>query len=123
MAAKSLNQINLIGNMCDDIRVSKLNDTVVGRFAMKVDRGYLGQDGSCSDVFQCSIWNEYLIKKAQQYLRRGRKIFVSGAIRMMMKKGYLLPDLRIKEFYMLDDKYPNAASQDLAKKAVIKNEN
>ncbi len=110
MAAKNLNQVNLIGNMCSDIQVKKNKGNYFGKFAFAVDRGYKGDDEYESDFFQCSIWNEFLLKKARTYLRKGRKIFITGAMRMMFKNGQFVPDLRITDFYMLDDKIPESVS-------------
>lgn len=110
MSAKSLNQVNLIGNMCSDIQIKKTNGVFFARFAFAVDRGYKGDDEYESDFFQCSIWNEFLVKKARSYLRKGRKLFITGAMRMMFKNGQFVPDLRITDFYMLDDKIPESAS-------------
>ena len=110
MAAKNLNQVNLIGNMCSDIQVKKNKGNYFGKFAFAVDRGYKGDDDYESDFFQCSIWNEFLLKKARTYLRKGRKIFITGAMRMMFRDGRFVPDLRITDFYMLDDKIPESVS-------------
>jgi len=111
MPAKNLNQVNLIGNMCSDILVKKKNkDVEFGKFAFAVDRGYKGDDNYESDFFQCSIWNEFLLKKALTYLRKGRKIFITGAMRMMFRNGHFVPDLRVTDFYMLDSKIPESAS-------------
>lgn len=110
MPAKNLNQVNLIGNMCSDILVKKNKGNEFGKFAFAVDRGYKGDDDYESDFFQCSIWNEFLLKKARTYLRKGRKIFITGAMRMMFRDGQFVPDLRITDFYMLDDKIPESAS-------------
>ena len=43
-------------------------------------------------------------------MRKGRKLFITGAMRMMFKNGQFVPDLRITDFYMLDDKIPESAS-------------
>jgi hypothetical protein len=109
MPAKSLNQVNLIGNMCSAIQVKQTKGKYYGRFAFAVDRGYKGDDDHASDFFQCSIWNEFLLKKARTYLRKGRKLFITGAMRMMFRDGVFVPDLRITDFYMLDDKIPESA--------------
>ena len=110
MPAKSLNQVNLIGNMCSDIQVKPSKGKYYGRFAFAVDRGYEGDDGNDNDFFQCSIWTEYLLKKARKYLRRGRKLFITGSMRMMFRNGQFIPDLRITDFYMLDSKIPETTS-------------
>ena len=36
MAAKSLNQVNLIGNMCSDIQIKKTNGVFFARFDLQL---------------------------------------------------------------------------------------
>lgn len=79
----SLNSVQIIGNLGRDPEVRRTNngDPVVN-FSVAVTESWrdkaTGDRKERTEWFNCVIWNEGLCKVAEQYLKKGSKVFLEG---------------------------------------------
>lgn len=80
----SLNRVQIIGNMGKDPEMRfTTKGTPYARFSVAVNRTWTGQDGerhTDTEWFNIEAWGR-LGEIAQQYMRKGRLVYVEGELR------------------------------------------
>lgn len=80
----SLNRVQIIGNLGKDPEMRYTpKGTPLTRFTVAVNRGWTGQDGERhteTEWFNVEAWGK-LGEISQQYLRKGRLVYVEGELR------------------------------------------
>lgn len=80
----SLNRVQIIGHLGKDPEMRYTpKGTPFTRFTVAVNRGWTGQDGerhTDTEWFNVEAWGK-LGEIAQQYLRKGRLVYVEGELR------------------------------------------
>ncbi len=76
-----MNKVYLIGNLTRDPETSETSGGVtVCRFAIAVNRTYVGADGTReTDFFNITVWRQ-LAENCGKYLRKGSKVAVVGQL-------------------------------------------
>lgn len=76
-----MNKVFLIGNLTRDPETSETSSGVhVCRFAIAVNRNYMGADGTReTDFFNITVWRQ-LAENCGKYLKKGSKVAVIGQL-------------------------------------------
>ncbi len=75
-----MNRFDLIGNVTQDIELSKVGESNVARFSIAADRPFKNQEGKRdTDFIQVKAWNK-LAEHIAKYVNKGSKLRVSGHI-------------------------------------------
>lgn len=75
-----MNKVILIGRLTKDPEVRRTQDgKAVGNYTLAVDRKYAKNEQQQADFIRCQVW-EKKAEFAEQYLRKGTKICVTGRI-------------------------------------------
>jgi single-strand DNA-binding protein len=82
----SLNRISLIGNLGKDPEVRRTNNgDMVVNFSMACTESWrdkaTGERKDRTEWFSVVIWNEGIAKVAEQYLKKGSKLYLEGAMK------------------------------------------
>lgn len=83
--AGSVNKVVLIGNLGKDPEIRKLNNgDMVVSFTVATSESWrdkqTGDRKEKTEWHQVVVWNEGLAKLAEQYLKKGMKVYVEGAL-------------------------------------------
>lgn len=86
--AGNFNKVLLMGNLTRDIEIRHLqNNTAVGKFGLAVNRRYSVGDGPGREqreetIFvDCEVWGR-TAEIMNQYLHKGRPVFIEGRLRL-----------------------------------------
>ena len=76
-----MQQIQFIGNLCNDPELRQTNSgTQVCSFSVAVNRRFKDKDGNtATDFFRVTAWRG-LAENCKKYLVKGKKVFVSGEL-------------------------------------------
>ncbi|MFW5720053.1 MAG: single-stranded DNA-binding protein [Candidatus Dojkabacteria bacterium] len=81
---KSINKVIMIGNLVANPEVVQINEnTDVAKFTIAVNESYKKQDGSTQEIttyLDCEAWGG-LSKVVSNYLKKGSRVYVEGALR------------------------------------------
>lgn len=116
--ARGLNKVLLIGHLGQDPELRyTTNNTPVASFSVATNESYKGSDGAQVDKTEWHniiVWRK-LAELAQQYLKKGSKIYLEGKIttRSYEKDGQkkYITEIIADSFLMLDSKGGNGAGE------------
>lgn len=116
--ARSYNRIELIGNLTHDPDLRKTpKGTSVCSFRLATDRTWKDENGDRHEeaAYHRVIAWKTLADQCAKYLRKGRKVFVTGRLSYRSFKNkvdgteYPLAEIVIEDMLLLDDKRPTSA--------------
>ncbi len=80
----SVNKVILVGNLGRDPEIRHTNDgTAIANLSVATSESWKGRDGNRqerTEWHRVVIFNEHLVKVAQQYLRKGSKVYLEGQL-------------------------------------------
>ncbi len=81
----SLNQVNLIGNLCRDVEMRyTAGGTAVGKMSLAMNRKFKGSDGQLREevcYVDVTLWGK-TAETANNYLSKGSSVFISGYLKL-----------------------------------------
>ena len=82
--AGSYNKVLLMGNLTRDVETREVGTTLAGNFGLAVNRKYKTKDGAQQEevtFVDCEAWGR-TAEVMQQYLGKGRAVFVEGRLKL-----------------------------------------
>lgn len=117
--ARSLNRVQLIGNLTRDpeLRYTPSGNAVVS-FSLATNRSWTTETGEKkeeADFHRIVAWNK-LAELCSQFLTKGRKVYVEGRLSIRSWQGQdgaqrSTTEVVIDDMILLDNKRPDAAGQ------------